>query len=831
MKNKHLLIVFLFFSAGIIFSRFIHFILFKKIFIHITFLNIIFYFYLSYTKSSIKKLFIPLLLIQIFCFAVLYTNFLSRGGLPSSCLPLKKTPYNLTGIIDQPVEEYGDKSILSLKIEKIADSNNVAFPYEKRVKVTIYDSDMKELFYGDRIRLKARLTMPKGYSNPGNFDYKNYLLRRHIYLKGSVSKKLATEIHILEKNSLNKVFHSIYTLRRSIDSLASTYIDCPDSYALFCALVLGDKSKIGHTLNSLFRYSGSSHILSISGLHIGFITIFLFSLLWVFKRSIPPCLHKENDKLYILYRVCDLLTIIPILFYVFITGVKISTIRASIMFILYLIALSIDREQDLYTTLTWAAFIILLWKPFSLFEPGFQLTFMATFSIIFYLHHRPQFLRKNSIEIKILNLLCISTCALYFISPLTAFHFQHISPGGIFIAPLLIPFLSLIIPAGILSAALFPCSTSISIILIKFCGTILKALLKVLTYSTTLPYLSFNVSIPGILLIVLFYCVIMLILFKYHPFSHTSILLSLCTFALFIFINEHTLIKSRADEMKIYHLDVGKGDASLIQITSLATTILIDGGGIYENKFDIGHLVLRPFLHYRHVKKIDIIVLSHPHPDHINGLFDIIKSFKIKEIWIAPQTGTNSAYKNLKILIKKYDIKERIISAGDKIYLSPCISVHILHPNSEKIARPRSDNSYVNNHSVVLRLHMNHMTFLYTGDIEKEAEKELVSKYKYNGSLSSTCIKIPHHGSRYSSTREFLQTVSPQIAIISTRKTSWYQMPSHETLERLSHLNIATYRTDMDGCIRIITDGKNYRVSTWNTSRNNLLFANYLWRW
>ena len=135
--------------------------------------------------------------------------------------------------------------------------------------------------------------------------------------------------------------------------------------------------------------------------------------------------------------------------------------------------------------------------------------------------------------------------------------------------------------------------------------------------------------------------------------------------------------------------------------------------------------------------------------------------------------------------------------------------------------------------SIVLKIDYKDASFLYTGDIEKEAELDMVFKFQKKGNpiLKSKFIKIPHHGSKYSNTPKFLKAVSPQVAIISGRKTSWYQMPSKEVLDRLSFLKIKIHRTDIDGCIKILSDGSSDNITAWNETKDNWLISNHIIRW
>ncbi|MGA1842471.1 MAG: ComEC/Rec2 family competence protein [bacterium] len=574
----------------------------------------------------------------------------------------------------------------------------------------------------------------------------------------------------------------------------------------------------------------------VSGLHLGFVLLFSLLIIKSGKRFIPAFMIEKVSHIAPYTRTMSLLTIFPLYFYTVLTGMRISTIRAFIMIALYLTAFFFDRLRDYYSTLAWAALIILIWSPVSLFEMDFQFTFLATLGVIFYLHHRPPLLTRHPLLRKGLDLVLISVVAIIITAPLSILYFHYISPGGILCTPVIIPFLILIIPTGLMATVLIPISPWLSRLLILICGFGLDLLLKGLKFLGSLPLVFLPIPSPPIWTVMLFYLSFILIAWWFahrrsRPYPISGIILfasgillfTLCvciTLSPFIPLKslplKNTLFKRTipSDTMEVTFMDVGKGDAALIRCPS-NQNILIDGGGFYDRSFDIGEMVLTPYLWSKGVRRIRAIAISHPHPDHIYGLFAILRNFPVEEIWLAQPTIKDKRYEELAEVIADNNIKERVLHPGDKITIGPSIEAICLYPPDSKVINsPRGENSHVNNHSLVLKIVYDNVSILFTGDIEKEAERYLV-KYLPDGDLASTILKVPHHGSKNSNTVGFLKAVQPEASILSTRQTSWYPLPAPSSLKRLEALSTRIYRTDRDGAITLSTDGKGYSISTW----------------
>lgn len=260
-------------------------------------------------------------------------------------------------------------------------------------------------------------------------------------------------------------------------------------------------------------------------------------------------------------------------------------------------------------------------------------------------------------------------------------------------------------------------------------------------------------------------------------------------------------------KLKIYFLDVGQGDCTLIR-TPYGKNIIIDGGDGNSDKYDYGEKVVYPYLLDRRIKKIDYLVASHADSDHMGGLIYILENMKVEQILLGIQSQESNQLKDLIDIANKKKVKIIILKAGDEIKIDKDIRIKVLFPIKNNLILENS----LNNNSLVFKLKYNNFSMLFTGDIEEIAENELINLYKDN--LKSTILKIAHHGSKSSSSKEFLKSVSPQIAVIGVGKKNKYGHPNEEVLLRLKNYGINIYRTDESGEIEIeVKENGEYRVN------------------
>ncbi|MBI4560713.1 MAG: MBL fold metallo-hydrolase [Candidatus Rokubacteria bacterium] len=263
--------------------------------------------------------------------------------------------------------------------------------------------------------------------------------------------------------------------------------------------------------------------------------------------------------------------------------------------------------------------------------------------------------------------------------------------------------------------------------------------------------------------------------------------------------------------LRVTFLDVGQGDAVFVEFPD-GPRLLLDGGPGGERRFDVGERVIAPFLWNRAVGGLDVVAMSHSDPDHAGGLTAVLRRFRVGEFWENGIWGAGSA--ELFGLVGRSGAVQRSLRQGERIWLGSALLTVLNPPRAPLRGSPRGPASDENNNSLVLRLDWGLLSFLFTGDLEQEGEAALLGARQ---PLRHMVLKVAHHGSRHSTTAEFLEAARPQFAVISVGARNPFRHPTAETLDRLQRAGVKLYRTDRDGAILLESDGRVLTVTRWAT--------------
>ncbi|UNC93262.1 DNA internalization-related competence protein ComEC/Rec2 [Candidatus Contubernalis alkaliaceticus] len=713
---------------------------------------------------------------------------------------------SVTGIVwDEPMVD-GKRTSFDLKVQEVdgasegQDINNDLVPQtvSGKIRVTLYGAG-EQLHYGDRVRIRGELERPPQRRNPGGFDYRFYLLTQ------GISTTLRTEFgqaERLEGGGGNPHVYYSLSLRRNLLRKIEQGLP-PQEGALLGGILLGNREGISKAMQEDFQRAGIGHLLAVSGLHVGLVAGIFLALFKFFK------VRDEFSWAF---------TLLIILIYLGVIGFKASALRASLLLLLGGGAFLLRREKDPLTALAAAALILLTFKPLWLFTLSFQLSFSAALSILLLM----PFLESITIFIPapLRKILCVTLAAQLGVFPLTAYYFYQVSLVSLLANVLILPVVGVVVSLGFLSifvSLLFP---GLEFFFFDICRLLLSYCINTAGILSEIPGAYLTLNPPSYLFFLLYYVFLFLLLpweylrqklkqcriIKLKEFTcsgHKALPFALSLTVLLIWFP----VFSETQQFSVVFLDVGQGDAAFIRTPS-GRHILIDAGGRpaylqteeYGTEF-VGERVVVPFLRHQGVKKLDMVILSHPHEDHYGGLLAVVDHFPV-ELFVT--TRAQSDYPLFLELMEKIEEKNiplLYLEAGNSIS-SPELDLELFNPpKSGKLFQGTT--SDLNNNSLVFRLTAGDIYFLFTGDAEQEAEEYML---KTGFDLKSQMLKVGHHGARSSSGEEFLEAVRPEFAVIQVGRNS-FGHPSLETLERLENIGCNIYRNDLHGAVTVKIKG------------------------
>jgi len=736
-----------------------------------------------------------------FVFLMISTFLLGASLFTHSNVQYEKNPFHkiqkesyidLKGVLYKSPSLLHDRVYLYIKTKEISyDQKTKKIKGNVRISIPYTQSPdaVHDLLVRDRIKVSAKLSTSHGYRNFGLPESSKFLKFRKIHRTGYSKSLLLVEK--LSSGSRFSVLRIISKVRQEIQEKIEQFFPGQDpgtvssSGAVVEALLLGERGRMKESLSRSLQDSGLYHLFAISGAHIAIISFLLFSVLRLFK--VP-------------HRTSYIVLIFLLVFYSLLVEGRPSIMRATIMTLTFLLGKLIWKDTNLLNTLSLSAFILLVFNPFHLFSLGFQMTFAATLSIVLFFPIIIKYLPKLPLNIS--EIVALSITAQLGILPITASAFNRIALAPVLLNLIALPLISLIMAGGYLFLPVAFILSSAAPFMAKLLDLLINLLISVSHLASSVDFLSYRIPDPHIVTIVGTY-VFWLAFLLPKKIKKQRLLTTLLFFAFFITLITYPF-PSCSKHLRFTFIDVGSGDSILIEFPG-QKKMLVDGGGSAYGSFDIGERIVSPVLWDKGIKKIDYLVLTHAHPDHIYGFFSVVDNFKIKQYWesVSP-TGNESylAFKNKlnpKISQKKY-------FQGNSLEISQ-VDIKFLHPQ-EPENPPISAN---NNQSLVMMMTYQKVSFLLTGDAERQAEQKILSLYP---DIQCQVLKAPHHGSLSSSTPGFIRAVSPKIVVISVGENNLYGLPNEKVIQRYKKSGAEVFRTDLHGAVEVVSDGENISVTT-----------------
>ena len=757
----------------------------------------------------------------------------------------------ITGVLDAPPEFARNRVYLSLRVET---GGRVSILGVFRNAASEQEYRSLGLRYGTRIRVRTTLDRTGNYRNPGVSSLTEYL-DRNDYDASGIVKSAASIVH-LEYTRVSPPLALLYQWRESLQREIDARF-APETAGVLDAALLGNRYNLSQSASERFREGGTFHVLVISGLHISFIGGLVFLVV------------SRLTRRRLLQFVLPALVVWS---YSIAVGAEASVVRAALMFTFAGLAPIVFRQSNSLNALGAAALVLLVRSPKEIFDPGFQLTFLSVLAIVviawplllklgaigswypsratpyppvcsrqlktfcellFWSERKwQQHLARSSHDYRLfktkpaalLERYHVQRCLRYLFGavlvsasvqlvllPLMIVYFHRLSLASLVLNIVVSVLLAVLVAVALLALLIVQVSVGASAPLFKLAD----ATTWLMVHSVD-PFSSFNFRLPeysgsAAWLYVLYYLPLLLLvvaLSHWRPLTlstekHRLVLpMTALQVLLTALLIQHPFSRTHTDgKLEVDFLDVGQGDSALVTMPD-GTTLLVDGGGsIIDTTRRIGETVVSEYLWWRGLDQIDYALVTHADADHIDGLNDVLKNFTVRNALIARAPANDPEYSKFSETLKHTNTHAELLQAGDVIHFG-AVELSVLWP-------PAGGETSTNNDSIVLRLRFGERSILLTGDIEKQAERSLLESQQ---NLRADVVKVPHHGSKTSSTEDFVSATAPQFAIISVGRHSMFGHPHKEVVQRWQSHGATILTTGECGTITITTDGKDLRL-------------------
>ena len=713
-----------------------------------------------------------------------------------------------------------------------------------RITVTLKQGLPLNVSYGRNVEVVAKIRTPRNFGNPEAFDYVSYLAAQHLYWLGSVESPAG--VHLLPGSCGSRPIGWLFGIRGwALERIRGLYPDDPKTVGLLQATLLGETAGLERRWTEDFRSTGTYHALVISGQHVSVLAFTLLFLLRLLRMRRLPALGLATV-------VCWL--------YAFLAGFSAPVVRAAGGFTLFLVASYLFRRTRILNLLAAIGIVYLAFSPNELFDPSFQLSFLSAAAIAAFaipmterwteplreavqnldqIRYDPQVSERAAawrVELRLVSrtlavrlklrskatsanvryptLLCVfildavilSACVQFGLALPLIEYFHRLSFTGLSANVVVVPILSVVIPLG------FASIVSGSHLLGDANRVLLLMAQKVASWHTAFEPNWRQGGIPlavaigfGLSLVVLAYVVRRRLGSFFHPALATALVL----FGVVVYQPWRPLVTP--GNLEVTAIDVSQGDSLFVSFPN-GRTMLVDAGGfpgvermVRKPQLDMGEDVVAPYLWSRRVRRLDYVVLTHGHSDHMGGLAAILDDFRPQQLWIGAEPETRE-WQTVREHARLDGVAILSLTRSSQVPQIGGTRIRVLAPAPDY----QPGEAASNDDSLVFEIRYGKRSVLLTGDAERAEESDMVE----NGKLEPvTLLKVGHHGSRTSSSEDFLSVLEPQFAFISDGYKNQFHHPHPDVLARLGEHHLNVYRTDQRGLVTFRTDGDRVSVT------------------
>lgn len=683
-------------------------------------------------------------------------------------------------------EDKGDYLRFTVRLDKDKKGRSFRAVADYRYFSTGGDDERKEEligYIGKEAVIYGRLSEFRGSDNPGCFDYRGYMRSR-----GTAYRIKADHMETRADDGYK------WRLRRQLISARERFLSYFDeeSGSFLRGLVFGDKSEIDEDVLKEFQHNSTGHILAVSGLHIGFLHS-LLRLLSARRRSWPASLMVVS--ILIIYGEMAMWS--P------------SVIRAVTVISLNIFSVNVRKRFDLLTSISAAAALILLCRPYMLFNSGFQLSFAAMTAIAFFAERLKRYLG---------NFAATAASVQIGTLPVLAAVFHRVNIIAVLISIPIILLSSFLVPLCLLFLLINICTGAMPAFIVSFIRLCIQALLLINHRLSFNGYFSELTSGPGTAWTVTLAVTMFLLASEWlkvkrlrSEWENVRITVILVIIPM-LFV--HVALFDPFSDDEIVFVSVGQGDCTHIRAGD--EDILIDGGG--NEYFNTGEKTLMPYLMYERARNIDIALLTHLHKDHYLGVSELSEIYPVSSVGIP--SDYRDSFENSKGAESgiRFETDSIIyLKSRSRITVNDDVYIDILWPLSGKSGGVSIDDP--NEHNMVYMINYRGCRIMVTGDLLEEDEKKMLDHYRGKDSLNCDILKIAHHGSKSSSSEKFLDAADPEIAVIQVGRDNLYGHPHDQTLERLRKRGIKTFRTDISGAVGVDIHNNSISIDLYNEDK------------